>query len=145
MNNDTMSPDTIERDLFLAQPVERVWAALTDPSELTRWFPDVAELDVRPGGDGVFTFDVDGGTVDVQVHVEAVEPMHRFAFRWGSGPELGPGHATLVEFTLKPAEGGTQVRLVESGFAALPDAEDRRNGNIDGWGTKLGQLAAHLA
>jgi uncharacterized protein YndB with AHSA1/START domain len=145
MTNDTMNPDTIERDLFLAQPVDRVWAALTEPAELTRWFPDAAQLDVRPGGDGVFTFDVEGGTVDVKVRVEAVEPKRRFAFWWGNGPELGTGSATLVEFTLEPADGGTKVHLLESGFAAMPDSEESRKGNIEGWGTKLGQLEALLA
>jgi len=35
---DSTIPDTIERTTDLPHPVERVWAALTDPAEFGRWF-----------------------------------------------------------------------------------------------------------
>jgi uncharacterized protein YndB with AHSA1/START domain len=37
----------IEREL--AHPVERVWTAITDPAELSRWFPATVELELRTG------------------------------------------------------------------------------------------------
>src|SRR3954453_22302522 len=107
--------DVIERDLILSQPVDRVWAALTDPQQLGSWFPDRVELDVRPGGEGTFTFDVDGGEHVAAVVVEAVEPMTRFSFWWGDVAE-GSDRRTLVDFTLEPTDGGTRLHLVESGF-----------------------------
>ena len=47
----------------------------------------------------------------------------RFAYRWAveSDTPLEEAPSTLVEFTLEPGGNGTIVRLVESGFAALPD------------------------
>ena len=43
-------PDTIERTLELAQPPERVWAALTTADGLGTWFGHRAEVDLRVGG-----------------------------------------------------------------------------------------------
>lgn len=42
-------PDTIERTTDLPHPVERVWRALTDPTEFGRWFSEQAEWELRPG------------------------------------------------------------------------------------------------
>ncbi|MCU1380935.1 MAG: hypothetical protein JWN29_3918 [Acidimicrobiales bacterium] len=136
--------DVIERDLILTQPVERVWAALTDPKELGSWFPDRVELDVRPGGEGTFTFDMDGGEHVAAVVVEAVEPMSRFAFWWGDVGNVAE-QRTLVDFTLEPVEGGTRLHLVESGFAKMANGDDMRKGNEDGWTVQLGKLPGYLA
>lgn len=141
--NDTVN-DRIERDLVLPHPVERVWAAITDPTELASWFPDRVELDVRPGGEGTFGFDVDGGEHRAAVLVEAVEPMTRFAFWWWSFGERGHDGRTLVDFTLEPTGDGTRLRLVESGFATMPDGDEKREGNVRGWEIQLGKLPAHL-
>ncbi|MFG1997447.1 SRPBCC domain-containing protein [Actinoplanes sp. NPDC048988] len=40
-------PDRIERTLELAQPPERVWAALTTADGLGTWFGNSAEVDLR--------------------------------------------------------------------------------------------------
>ena len=48
MTNATI-PDTIERTAKLPQPVERVWAALTDPAEFGRWFCQEAAWELREG------------------------------------------------------------------------------------------------
>jgi uncharacterized protein YndB with AHSA1/START domain len=136
--------DVIERDLVLPQPVERVWAALTDPQQLGSWFPDRVELDVRPGGEGTFTFDVEGGEHVAGVVVEAVEPMTRFAFWWGD-VAAGSDGRTLVDFTLEPTDGGTRLHLVESGFATVAGGDDMREGNERGWAIQLGKLPAYLA
>jgi uncharacterized protein YndB with AHSA1/START domain len=136
--------DVIERDLILTQPVERVWAALTDPKELGSWFPDRVELDVRPGGEGTFTFDMDGGEHVAAIVVEAVEPMSRFAFWWGDVGNVAD-QRTLVDFTLEPVDGGTRLHLVESGFAKMANGDDMRKGNEDGWTVQLGKLPGYLA
>jgi uncharacterized protein YndB with AHSA1/START domain len=136
--------DVIERELVLSQPVERVWRALTDPKELGTWFPDRCELDVRPGGTGTFSFDMDGGAEHVaDVIVEAVDPMTRFAFRWGNAA-TPDDPKTLVEFTLEPMDVGTRLRLVESGFAKMADGDQQRAGNEEGWTIQLKCLEEHL-
>lgn len=146
-----MVPDQITREITIDAPVERVWALITEPEHLGTWFGDAgAEVDLRPGGQMTLRWTEHG----VQTgRVEAVEPPHRFAFRWRAyhtrdAPELTPDTSTLVEFTLTEAgTGGTRVTVLESGFAGLtgPDAERTASfeGNTRGWAQELGHLAEH--
>ena len=139
-------PDSIEREVILPVPPARVWTALTRPDQLSAWFGTQATIDLRPGGEVIFTWD---GTTEPRGTnrgvIEAVEPPHRFAFRWQSSPDTA--QMTRVEFTLEPHPEGTRLRLVESGFASLPP--DLRGacheGNTSGWQRELGELAEYLA
>jgi uncharacterized protein YndB with AHSA1/START domain len=144
-----MTPDLIERETTIAAPVDRVWSLITDPEHVGRWFGDAgAEIDLRPGGAMRVRW-ADSG--EVRARVEAVEPPHRFAYRWTAahahGEEPAEGNSTLVEFTLAPDGDGTRLRVVESGFAALAvdaEARDRNHaGNVDGWKAELGELAEY--
>ena len=134
-----MDLDRIERALKLDVPREDVWAAITEPERISKWFGDSTELDLRPGGAGVFRW----GDIVVRVVVEEVDPPRRFSYRWEPSHVQAGGPTTLVEFTLEEVEGGTELRLVESGFAALP-AESRAE-NSEGWDSELAELAEHLA
>ena len=81
--------------------------------------------------------------------VERVEAPRVFAYRWATRMEAEPdeGASTLVEFTLEPTDGGTRLRVVESGFAALDvpaDEQERKaKGNGDGWDHELRDLAEY--
>ena len=57
-----MSERTVEKVLELDVTVEKVWSAITDPTELARWFGDEAEVDLRPGGDAAMTWEDHGAT-----------------------------------------------------------------------------------
>ena len=100
-----MAPDTIEREVTIAAPIERVWTILTEAEHIGGWFADAgAEIDLRPGGALVMRWAEHGTT---PARVEAVEPPHRFAYRWTAhhaeaGAEPVEGNSTLVEFTLTP-------------------------------------------
>jgi uncharacterized protein YndB with AHSA1/START domain len=145
-------PDAIERELVLPVPPPRVWAALTEPDGLSAWFGTRAIVDLKPGGSLAFIWESEGERFTWRGQVEAVEPPHRFAFRWQSfrgyeDESLSDSPTTRVEFTLEAHPEGTRLRVVESGFASLP-AEFRRTsfeGNTRGWQNELGELAAYLA
>ena len=130
--------DTIERQLTFEAPPEQVWAALTEPGEIARWFGTAAKLDLRPGGEGVFSWN----EIAVPVTVETVEPLRRFAYRWVPGQVQEGGPTTLVEFTLDEVPEGTRLTVVESGFAALPEASYEDNSG--GWDQELGELRDYL-
>jgi uncharacterized protein YndB with AHSA1/START domain len=135
------TPDEVRRTIEIRAPRERVWAALTEPNELIRWFPtERAEIDLRPGGEASFVWaeGVDEAIVDV------VEPPDRLVFRWRPAGLDRP--YTTVSFTLDEIEGGTELTLVESGFASLPDqiAEQSQEGNDEGWRKELEELKAYL-
>lgn len=147
-----MVPDSIERETTIDAPIERVWALLTEPEHLGRWFADAgAEIDLRPGGKLALTWAEHGTNHGI---VETVEAPHRFAFRWApfrdpAGPDVGDGNSTRVEFTLAEQGPATLLRVVETGFASLATSQETRArnvaGNTEGWAHELAELAEHAA
>ena len=137
-------PDSIEREVVLPAPPARVWAALTRPDQLGAWFGTQAAVDLRPGGEVVFTWDGSTGPRGTSRGViETIEPTHRFAFRWQADPGEPP--MTLVEFTLEAHPEGTRLRVVESGFASLPPEWRTREHHVEGWQRELAELEQYLA
>ena len=134
-----MDLDRIERTMTLEVPRDEVWAAITEPDRISGWFGKETELDLRPGGSGVFRWE----NTEVKVVVEEVDPPRKFSYRWEPGQVPVAGTTTLVEFTLEEAGDGTVLHLVESGFAALPPAS--REQNDKGWDEELGELQEYLA
>jgi uncharacterized protein YndB with AHSA1/START domain len=144
-------PDRIERELVIAVPRERVWAALTTPEQLSAWFGTAAEVDLRPGGALTFTWASSEPSHTNRALVELVDRPHRFVFRWRpfAGYEALPlteGPSTRVEFILDDHPAGTRLRVIESGFASLPPELRRvqHESNTEGWARELGELAAYL-
>jgi uncharacterized protein YndB with AHSA1/START domain len=138
-----MAHDMIEREIIIDAPVARVWDALTVPEQISGWFGDRAEIDLRPGGAANFFWNDFGSFL---ITVERVEPQRVFAYRWAREANQPPtaGNSTLVEFTLTPEGDGTRLRVVETGFTSLdmPEEEQARNWemNTQGWGEELGEL-----
>jgi uncharacterized protein YndB with AHSA1/START domain len=139
-----MVPEQIEREVVVAAPVERVWAALTQAEHIGRWFGDAgAEVDLRPGGSLVCHWAHYGS---VHAVIERVEPQRFFSYRWArpAGAEPRDGNSTLVEFTLTPEGEGTRLRVVESGFRTLESSDEEQakyaEGNVEGWKMELGEL-----
>jgi uncharacterized protein YndB with AHSA1/START domain len=136
-------PDEVRRELEIRAPRARVWEALTEPDQLLQWFPTKrAEIDLRPGGDAVLEWD----EAIAEAVVDVVEPPGRFEFRWR--PEGLGRPFTTVSFTLEELGDGasTRVRLVESGFASLPDQIETQSqkGNDEGWAHELQELKEYL-
>jgi uncharacterized protein YndB with AHSA1/START domain len=159
-----MNSDRIEKEVVLRAPLDRVWKAISDADEFGRWFgvrfdgPFVAGESVT----GVIT----PTTVDEDVaraqephagksdtwQIVAVEPQRRLAFRWHpyaveSGTDYSQEPTTLVEFTLEKAAEGVLLRIVESGFDAIP-AERRATAfesNSEGWEAQTQLVRKYLA
>jgi uncharacterized protein YndB with AHSA1/START domain len=143
------TPDQIARDILIEAPVDVVWRVVTEPEHIARWFSDTAEVDLRPGGDGVLTFQQNGGVVAPLV-VDTVEPPTTFAFRWSApeGETPTADNSTLVTFSLAAEGERTRLSVVESGITALPGGEERHRAFYDdhsgGWATivpRLGEYA----
>jgi uncharacterized protein YndB with AHSA1/START domain len=143
-----MTPGTISAEIAIDAPPEVVWAIITEPRHLARWFSDEAEVELRPGGAMLLTWHGHGS---YRARVETVAPPHTFAFRWlrREDNHPAPGASTLVEMTLEPTGGGTTLRVVESGFDELAWPEDERARyraeNADGWVLELDELGAYVA
>jgi uncharacterized protein YndB with AHSA1/START domain len=134
----TMTGRTVEKVLQLDTPVERVWTAITDAGELSQWFGDEAEVDLRPGGDAAMTWENHGRYA---MRIDEVEPPHRLVWSWVHEPDVPFEDApfTTVEWILtERADGGTTLQLKESGFLT-----DKHQGENDrGWDEELGHLVA---
>jgi uncharacterized protein YndB with AHSA1/START domain len=159
-----MNPDRIEKEVLLKAPLERVWRAISDADEFGRWFGVRFDAPFVPGTSVNGT--IAPTTVDEEVakaqaphagktdawHIVAVEPQRRLAFRWHpfgveEGVDSSNEPTTLVEFTLEDTSDGVLLRIVESGFDAIP-AERRRSafeGNSEGWTAQIELVRKYLA
>ena len=137
----------IEREIVIDAPVEVVWRTITEPDQISQWFADKVELEVKPGARGYMGFGEQGGPVIV----ETVERPTRFSFRWNhpAGEKPAEGNSLLVEFTLAGEGERTRLRVVESGLNRLrwPDVDKQRYAeeHNGGWGEFLDRLARLLA
>jgi uncharacterized protein YndB with AHSA1/START domain len=95
----------ITRELVLPASADEIWEALTDPDRLAEWFANDVELDLRPGGQGVFRWD--NGETRTAV-VEDVDPPRRLGFRWSDGD------ASEVVFELDEVSEGTRLTVRET-------------------------------
>ncbi|MHC1562595.1 SRPBCC domain-containing protein [Actinomycetospora sp. C-140] len=111
-----------------AHAADRVFALLTDPSELVHWFPaQVTATSWDVGAALAFTFgtDGDGGTGEVLAH----DPPRRVAFTW-DGEEL--------RFDVETLRDG-RTRLT---FTHLMQERDGAARNAAGWDLCLDALDA---
>lgn len=148
----TSSTDRIEREVQLPATRARVWRALTDSTEFGKWFgvnnltPFVAGE--RSHGD----ISHKGNTFTFECIVEEITPQERFSF-WWRPYAVDPNYdysgepRTLVSFTLRDCDGGTLLKVVESGFDGIPAA--RRSialeMNTGGWTTQMKRIANYIA
>ena len=147
------SADTIQRELILPAPPERVWAALTQPDALSAWFGTHASVDLRPGGQIDFTWD-DPATGDHSTNggvIEVVDAPRRFAFRWRpyAPPEQaervpGSPHASSSPSTRTPMGHGCGWWSPVSRTAARL-VEHRARRQRDRWTRELGELREYIA
>ncbi|HYG83930.1 MAG TPA: SRPBCC family protein [Verrucomicrobiae bacterium] len=135
--------DVITREITLKAPKERVYSAITDPEQITAWFPDKVEGTLEVGQKPTFHF----GEYKTQLYIEAAKPHDYFAYRWVPGgggmvEDILQAPNTLVEFFIEEQENGTKVTLKESGFAALPAdiAKASFSDNSNGWDHMMSRL-----
>jgi uncharacterized protein YndB with AHSA1/START domain len=144
--------DRIEKEVFLRAPRSRVWRALTTPDEFGTWF--------RVKLDGAFA---EGATVrgkithpgyehlTMEIVVERIEPERLFSYRWHPGAidpkvDYSSEPMTLVEFRLDEANGGTVLKIVESGFDRIPTARraEAFRMNEGGWTEQTKNIERHV-
>jgi uncharacterized protein YndB with AHSA1/START domain len=148
-----MIPDTIERDILIEAPLQTVWRVVTEPGQMSNWFSDTAEIDARPGGEGVLSFTerATNQQATVRLLVETVEPPHTFAFRWAypEGQNARDGNSLRVEFKLTAEGPNTRLRVTESGFARLEQSADEKAAYYDahskGWDAHLASLHDYVS
>lgn len=139
--------DRIERVIETRAGVSQAWKSFATPEGLSVWFSDRVEGKWAVGEECVLVW----GEHRSRIRILAIDEPTRFAYEWVPGVAsdvLPAGHTTTVEFTLTAnPDGGSTIRLVESGFAALPEEfyEEAFRNNDEGWTEELAKLEALLA
>jgi uncharacterized protein YndB with AHSA1/START domain len=136
------NPDAATRSLAIEpempHPPEKIWRALTQGPLLEEW---LMKNDFAPVTGHRFTFRLTpmpnwNGVIDCEVLV--VEPNKKLSYSWGA-----LGLESVVVWTLIATEGGTLVRMEQSGFRS--DQKAAYNGAKYGWQRFIGNLERVVA
>ncbi|MCI4365840.1 MAG: SRPBCC domain-containing protein [Thermoplasmata archaeon] len=131
---------SIDQSFFYRASNRRVFRALTDPAELTRWF--VAKADLPHEAGAAYRFEWPGGYSHVGT-VEEFVPPRRLSLTWPHGPVRGRFY-TRVTFTVRRAGPGTFVSVHHTGFPSTPKGLAQYGGTQSGWAYYLLNLRSVL-
>lgn len=138
MSNSTEITRTVVIERVFPHPLEKLWRALTESPLLAQW---LMNNDFEPVVGRSFQFRAEpmpqwDGVIDCDVLI--VDSPRQLSYSWSS-----MGLASVVLFTLTPAEGGTHVRMEQSGFRAEQQAAYQ--GATYGWQKFFGNLERVLS
>lgn len=131
----------IEKTIEFDAPIDRVWSAITDSTELRQWFGHEARFEPVVGFEGAMIWENHGSFA---LRVEEVEAPNRLVWSWvhEAGVPFSEAPSTRIEWTLSERDGGgTTLYLRESGFRT----DEHYGQNVDGWNEELGELVELLA
>jgi len=136
--SDRMPAPEIRHSMSLTASPDRVFAALTDPAEITHWnaLAPAPRCDRVVGGRYGFGWKGEADETDGPGEILAFDPGRRLTYQWhGDAP-------TVVRWDLAPLpDGGTQLTLVHAGF--LIDRNMMVDHNL-GWADFLACLAIYV-
>jgi len=143
----TETPAIIVETIAIEAPATAVFAALTEPEELTRWWGtdesyrvEVMERDLRVGGAWQTSGrSVDGKQFTVSGIYRIVQAPTLLEFTWNHD-FYGGAAETVVRYELEERDGVTQLRMTHSGFVSLAD----RDSHAYGWKTVLTLLKKYV-
>jgi len=133
---------TVRRTIAIAAPVQKVWTAVTDPEQISRWFGRV-ELDDR----GVGSISWPDHTLPLRL--ESIDEPRSVSYRWSNDDFAGVAPAvvddarsTVFMFTLEATDEGTLLTVVETGFQTLEHPAANLGSHSEGWTLELDKLVA---
>lgn len=132
---------TLERSFN--QPIEKVWEAISDENEISKWFLP-AKFKAEIGFQYTFTHVHDQGTTYITGEVLTVDKPNTLSYTWESS---GSDVNTTVIWNLKEEDGITKLMLEHESH----DNEDN-NPNVgkmfeefsNGWPEVIGNLEKYL-
>ena len=148
--NDAMTQANLREivvDEIFPHAPETIWKTLTSGALMARWL-GMAPDGFAPVVGNCFTYrTTPAGAWDGTIRCEVLEviPNERFVYSWRGGDDANVGYGsrldTIVTFTLEPADGGTRLRLVHSGFV-LPRNDSAYRNMSGGWSQVVPRIGA---
>jgi uncharacterized protein YndB with AHSA1/START domain len=129
----------IKKTIIIDASPQAVFKAITDPGELTNWFPDSAVFEGSVGGQVRFSFNKEGSKKVKEGIVKEFVPNKKVSYTW---PLDIPGSPeTTVTWKLEEIDPHkTKVELVHSGFTGKEEAKLSMKEYDQGWSYFLGRL-----
>lgn len=135
------TPDSyvIRFERHLNHPIDKVWAALTEPDQFHQWLAAPGEIDLRVGGRVHLT--LSGMVVDSTI--TALDPPRLLEFGWHDRSHPGGP----VRWELSSEHGGTRLVFTETFPKAMVEGADQAEWAppaLAGWHLMLDRLHATL-
>ena len=147
MPDNSLSRHIVEQ-IDIAAPAARVFAALTDPTQLLAWWGDRIsfpsthwEIDPRVGGKWLSRWrGPDGASFALGGEILELDPPRLLAYSWWDEryPNLP---LTMVRYELLATATGTRLTMTHSGFDGVRADFAEYNG---GWSTVVAKLRRHV-
>ena len=142
----TLASDPIVEEITIKAPADRIFDALTNPEECTKWWGSEGrfqathlESDLRPGGRRVLRgLGMGGKPFTVTGVYRQIERPRLLVFTWLPDWQEDSTES-VVRWDLEERGGFTTVRLTHSGLASEASRASHR-----GWPQLLGWLKSHL-
>jgi uncharacterized protein YndB with AHSA1/START domain len=131
-----MDKITLERSIWINAPRERVWQAVSEPTQIAAWFAPGMVFEMR---DNKVAIEMDGQFVEV-AEIKVFDPPRELTTRGL------PDGVTATTYLLVDENGGTRFTVIETGLEQLP-AEARQQHleqNGAAWEQALGNLNAYI-
>jgi uncharacterized protein YndB with AHSA1/START domain len=147
------STDRIEKEIVIRAPRARVWRALTDAREFGSWFGADLEGSSFAAGATVRGRITSPGYehIELEMVVERMDPERLLSWRWhpyaiDAKADYSTEPATLVVLELRDAPEGTLLKVVESGFDAIPASRraEAWRMNDRGWAGQLKNIDRYV-
>jgi uncharacterized protein YndB with AHSA1/START domain len=140
MTESTDNTRGIEREFFIHADPKRVFEAFTEAQHIMRWFAPIARSE--PGVGGFINLRWDQGTFSHDCEILEWEEGEHLLMTWHAGPS---GETNLpVELRLEARDGGTLLRLVQSGFGSGESWDDEYESHARGWSYELRSLKYYV-
>ena len=116
-----MKSNVVQLERVYNAPVNVLWKALTDKTEMKKWYFDLAEFKPEVG----FKFTFTGGPCPEKQYVHRCEitevvPMKKLTYSWRYEGYEGISHVT---FELSPEDDKTRLTLTHTGLDTFPKVE----------------------
>ena len=137
--------DKIEAKVQIQAPLEQVWSLVSTPGW---WINDgsIVEHKISQVGNKAVLIDPVHGQFTLLILESLLQEQIRY--RWACEGDAAPAPiSTEIAFFLLPKDDGTQLQVIESGFAAAQDKQRAYRlfqENSQGWNQELELAKAHL-